>query len=1011
MQLAPRHQRLKRDCGLVGTAIRGCEGGISVSSNNINGRRTITSGRLRSLLLCSAFIVPGFAAHAAGNNAVATLDALGGDGVETVVVTGSRIATEKAVTNSPITTLSAENIDSTGAITLESALAQLPQFTVGAGATTTGFYAPGIATLNLRGLGPVRNLVLLDGRRLQPSNSQQVVDINTIPKAIIGDVEVITGGASAVYGSDAIAGVVNFKTRKFEGVELDAEYNASQAYGGGTQDYSLTVGGNYAHDRGNALISVIYTKRDPVNYKDVDFYQTNAGQGDFRSGEGTYNPSTNRPSQSALDTLFASYGVAAGSVPTNSYLSFNSDGTLFAASNGLANFKGNVALVGGSDGNVYYKNEYLLAQTPLERYSAFAKTTYDVTSKIQTFAQFNFTDYTSTTLAEPGNTTITIPVTNPFIPAALATLLASRADPTAPLLLEKRFYEAGARINNREFNVFQALGGFSGAIDAIDGNWEVYASHGETKVTQISPGSVVKSKLTTLLNAADGGASICDGGYNPFNITTLSDSCYNYLVASPQRRTSLTQDVVEANVQGHAFSLPAGDIHFAAGASYKGNTYTFKPDSDVANGTTVGVPSAGASSGATHVFEYYGELLVPVLKDLPLVKEFNLDAAYRYSHYNLSGGTNTYKADANWLVVDGLRLRGGYQRAVRAPNVGELFIAPSSDSAAIGELAAGGGDPCAYNSGARSSSNASQIKNLCVGLGVPASLIDTFTNAQNDIPATNTGNTALKPETADTFTIGAVLTSPFASEALSHALVSFDYYNIALKDGIGVISGLTALNKCFNLDGSNPTYSALSVYCGLLTRNTTTGRIDSVLQPTLNLGAYRTSGLDIEASWQSGLGALGLSDSYGTVGFNTAINYLLGYKVQSVSGGSWADYANTVGSAFNGDVGSLPRLKAVTSLSYGLDDYGAGFTWRHLSHLKSVDKVSNPSSTTPDTGSFDAIDFFANWKINDQLTFSGGLTNLFDRDPPVVDGVAGNTEASTYDTLGRSFYVRLKASL
>jgi outer membrane receptor protein involved in Fe transport len=954
------------------------------------------------LLLCGSFILPVVAAQADDQQTVAALDAFGGTGTETVVVTGSRIATQTAVANSPIASLTEKAIEDTGAITLEAALANLPQFSVGSGATSTGFTASGMASVNLRGLGYQRNLVLLDGRRLQPSNNQQVVDINTIPKAIIGGIEIITGGASAVYGSDAIAGVINFKTRKFQGVEINAEYSASEAYGGGTQDYSLTVGGNFAENRGNALISVAYTKRDPINFTDIAFYQQNTGGGDLRTGEGTYNPSSNRPSQAALNTLFATYGIAAGSVPTNSYLSFNADGTLFAATNGLANFKGNLALV-GVGGAIKYKNISLLAQTPLERYTGFAKATYDISDAIHAFAQLSLTNYNSTTLAEAGNTTLTIPVTNPFIPSSLAALLASRANPTASLLLEKRFYEAGPRINNREFNVLQALAGLGGRIEAIDGDWEIYGSHGETKVTTISPGSVVSSKLKTLLNAADGGAGTCSGGYNPFNITKLSDACYTYLVASPLQRTSLTQDILEANLQGHAFSLPAGEVHFAVGASYRADGYTFKPDSDIAGGTTVGVPAAGASAGATNVYELYGELLVPVVKDLPFAKDVSLDLAYRYSNYNLSGGAHTYKADANWLVVDGVRLRGGYQRAVRAPNVGELFIAPSTSSAAIGELASGGGDPCAYNSTPRAGANAANIKTLCVALGVPSSLIDTFTNAQNDMPSTNTGNTALKPETADTLTFGTVLTSPFETEALAQAQLSVDYYNIALKDAIGSISGQTALNKCFNLDGSNPSYSASYNYCGLFTRNTSTGVMTAVLLPPWNLGAYRTSGIDVEASWKSGLGALGLSDEYGTVGLNVYGNYLLGYKIQAVSNGSWADFANATG--------YVPRLKTNTTLSYGIEDYGFGLRWRHLNHQKASAKVSNPASTTPDTGAFDAFDVFADWKITDQLKLSGGLTNLFDRDPPVVGGVAGSTDANTYDTLGRSFYISLMVAL
>lgn len=938
-----------------------------------------------------------------------TIDAVPANGIEQVVVTGTRISTRDFVANSPITTVGSADIENTGAVTLEGALANLPQFTVGSGSTTTGYYANGMATLNLRGLGTSRNLVLLDGKRLQPSNGQQVVDINTIPKAIIDNVEIITGGASAVYGSDAIAGVVNFKTRKFEGIEASAEYNSSQ-YGGGTQDYSVTVGGNFGHDRGNALVSLSYSKRDSIAYQDIPFFRRNQGQGDFRTGEGVYNPGTNAPSQNAVNSLFSGYGYSSGTVPAASYLSFNTDGTLYAASNGLANFKGSSELT-TADGQIYYKNVYLLSQTPLERYTVFAKGSYDIAENLKGYVQAQFVSYTSTTLAESGNTTLTIPVTNPFIPTALSTLLASRDDPDASFLLEKRFYEAGPRQNNRDFLVFQLQAGLSGHINALDGDWEFYASHGETKITTTSPGSVVKSRLYTLLNASDGGASICEGGYNPFGLTTLSDECKSYLSISPQQRTTLNQDIVEANLQGHAFNLPAGEVRFAVGASYRGDDYAYRPDSDIANGTVIGVPSAQASDGSTHVYEGYAELLLPLIKNKPLIQDLNFDLAYRYSQYNLSGGASTYKADANWTIIESVRLRGGYQRAVRAPNVGELFVAPTSGSASIGEIASGGGDPCAANSSARAGANAANIKALCVAQGVPSSLIDTFTNAQNDIEATNVGNTKLKPETAGTYTVGVVLTSPFHNALLSTAQLSVDYYNIAVSDAIGVISGSEALNKCFNLDGSNPTYSADNYYCSLLSRNSSTGKIESVEQPTENLGAFKTRGLDIKADWQAGLGAFGLSDEDGTIALNAALNYLITYQVQTVKGGSWANYTNTVGSSFNGSVGSLPRLKVSTNLRYSLDGIDIGLRWRHLSQMHSVDKVSDPGATTPDTSAFDVFDLSAGWNITEAFSVRGGINNILDRDPPVVDGVAGSTESSTYDILGRVFYVSLKAKL
>jgi outer membrane receptor protein involved in Fe transport len=256
-----------------------------------------------------------------------------------VTVTGSRIVQRDYSANSPITTMSSAAIDSTGAVTLEGALSVLPQFGVGSGATTTGFFASGQASLNLRGLGPARNLILIDGRRMQPSSTDQSVDLNTIPKSLIENVEIITGGASAVYGSDAVAGVVNFKTKKdFQGIQVDAQYSPTQEHGGAPVDLALTGGGNFADGRGNAVVSLGYTKRGSIPFSDVPFYRSFPGYTEFHSGQGVYEPSGSAPSQAAINSLFSGYGVTPP--PNSSRLSFNTDGTLFAADNGLANFKG-----------------------------------------------------------------------------------------------------------------------------------------------------------------------------------------------------------------------------------------------------------------------------------------------------------------------------------------------------------------------------------------------------------------------------------------------------------------------------------------------------------------------------------------------------------------------------------------------------------------------------------------------------------------------------------------------
>ena len=930
--------------------------------------------------------------------------------VAEVTVTGSRIVQRDYTANSPITTMNSAALDSTGAVTLEGALSSLPQFGVGSGATTTGFFASGQASLNLRGLGPARNLILIDGRRMQPASTDQSVDLNTIPKALIENVEIITGGASAVYGSDAVAGVVNFKTKKdFHGIQLDAQYSPTQDYGGAPVDLALTGGGNFADDRGNAVVSIGYTKRGAIPFSDVPFYRAYPGYTEFHSGQGVYEPSGNAPSQAAINSLFSSYGVTPP--PNSSRLSFNTDGTLFAADNGLANFKGGGGMRPTQAGDALaYALIYSTVQTPLERYTLFARSTYDISSSVQAFVQAQFVNYTSDTIAESGNTELSIPVTNPFIPAPLATVLASRADPTAPFVLDKRFDEAGPRDFNREFNLFQIEAGLSGPISFLDGTWEVYGTRGTTNETEKVSGSVVGNAVTTLINAPDGGNSICSGGYNPFGLTKLSPQCFSYLTRVPLQMTKLTQDVAEATVQGHVVNLPAGDMRFAMGLDYRANGYTYSPDGDISQGTIVGVPSAGASAGKSNVHEAYVELLVPVLADLPLIKKLDLDAAYRRSSYNLAGGVNAYKVDFNWNVISPIRFRGGYERAVRAPNVGELFLAPSSDFASIGIPGSGGGDPCNYNSAARQGANAAQIRALCIAQGVPAALIDTYYSGNTDVPSTDIGNVKLTPETADTYTLGAVLSSPSSHPLLSGMQLSVDYYDIAISNVIGVLAGGQALNKCFNLDGSNPTYSLSNQFCSLLTRSSADGQVSSVLQETQNLGAIKTRGVDLQFDWRLGLGALGLTDNSGDLVFNSVITRLLSYKVQDQPGGAFSDFTNTVSTPTGGGFGSLPTWKAVTTGSYVRSNWSAGWRWHYIGAMRSLDTVSNPTSTTPGTGAYHLLDLFGTWKIAEQVSLHGGVNNLLNRDPPIVDGAIGNTEASTYDVLGRAFFIAVRAN-
>lgn len=967
---------------------------------------------IRRTLLGSVALLGLFAPSlaAAQDEAAPTAATADSQPAEEIIVTGSRIARRDYSSPSPVATVSAATLANTGEIALEKALSAMPQFGLGENSTSTGYGTTGQATLNLRGLGSYRNLVLLDGQRLQPSNVQQSVDINTIPRALIESVEVITGGASAVYGSDAIAGVVNFRLKKdFQGLALDAQYNLTGKGDGAVRDISGTLGGNFADGRGNAVFSFSYSDRDTVDFGSRSFFRRNLGGTDLRIPSGAYtSAANNRPTQAAMDALFAGYGYAPGTVSAGSALSFNADGSLFSASNGVTNYKGSQGGLLNSTGTmVTNPNVFLTLQAPMTRYTGFGRVTYDLTDTVTAFAQLHYTNYKTKIIVESGNTELTIPVGNPFIPAALADLLASRADPTAPLALQKRFYEAGPRLTNRQFEVAQVTAGLRGKLAAIDGGWELYGTHGSTKIDENQPGSVLKSSLKALLNAADGGKSLCAGGYNPFGVTALSEECYSYLVAAPYRTTTLKQDVVEANLQGGLFRLPGGQARFAVGASYRRNTYDTEVDRILQQADVVGVAFTSNSSGTTSVKELYGELSLPLLANAPLIERLELDAGYRYSDYNLSGGVHTYKANLIWSPVRSLTFRGGYARAVRAPSVGELFVPANGAVPGIGEVYNGLGDYCDSRSAPRTGANAAAVRALCVAQGVPAGIVDNFINLQNDTNATNSGNTALKPEKADTFTAGFAFSPRFSSPWLARFNLTADYYNITVKDAIGVVGVQTSLAKCFNVDGSNPTYSNDNAFCRTITRNAS-GLLENMQQPTMNLGAYKTAGVDVQLDWGISLDAIGLSPS-SFIDINSAVGWLDKFDVQTLPGEAYAHYAGTVGSPSGFQPGSLPKWKATTSIAYRDSAFTLGLRWRFLDKMAPAARAANPATTTPGVPSYHLLDLYGSVTVARQYTLRFGINNLADRQPPILNGRLGTTEASTYDVLGRTFTVGIGA--
>jgi outer membrane receptor protein involved in Fe transport len=923
------------------------------------------------------------------------------ESVEEIVVTGSRIARRDYVSNSPIVTVGKDAIQKTGSVTVDTLLNQLPQFVPSVSSTSNNPSNGGQANVELRGLGTARSLVLLDGHRVVASNSNGSVDINILPAALIQNIEVISGGASATYGSDAVAGVVNFKlNHNFTGFEADAQYGETKEGDGIEKALSLTAGGKFADDKGHAVLSLSYAERGEVFNANRDFAAVSGASS--TTPYGRYDATgTNLPTQAAVNAVFAKYGVAAGTVKAGANLGFNNDGTLFY--NGV-NYKGSTAIdyatipVNGT----YNTGALNLLQLPLTRYSAYGAAEYEVNAHAEVYGSFNFTHYNSRTVLAPSpaatSTGFSVPVTNPFISDDLATLLASRADPTASFLLRKRFTDVGPRVSATTFNVYQMAGGVRGDTGFKDWTYDLYGSIARSEQNEIQSGNVSHSAVQTLLNASDGGASICTGGYDPFGLNALSNSCRAYISRTTKNWTASEQRNVEANIQGGLFNLPAGEARGAFGFAYKYDSFAYVPDSLLSTGDVVGFNAEDALDASSNVAELYGEVLLPLLKDLPLIKAANLTLGYRFSDYETIGGVGAYKADGDWEVFDGFRLRGGYQRAVRAPSLGELYSPQSQDYPSISE------DPCTYNSSYRTGSNAATVRSLCLAQGVPTAIIDSYSYPNSQVNALIGGNPDLKEETADTWNAGFVWSSRFQHPLLERLSLSVDYYSIDIKDAIGTVSATDALDNCYSAAG-NPTGSTSNYYCGLFVRSASTGEIDTLTLTNLNLGEYKTTGVDFQVDWSFGLGAVGLDDKYGAIRVNVIGNYLDSFKIQSLPGEAFVELKGTIGNDQISSVAvSKPEWKTLTSVSYSVGPVDLGVGWRHIAGMTDY---SDSSEKIP------AIDYFdlnGTWRVTPTYEIRGGVTNVADKDPPTFTSyVQANTDPSTYDVLGRRFYVGVKA--
>ncbi len=1007
-------------------------------------------------------LVCGVAASAAllGNVAALAQDKAGDSELAEVVVTGSRIVRQDFIANSPIQTVSAEQLKQNADITLDTFLNTLPGVNPAGGTTSNNPGNNGQSNVNLRGLGSNRNLVLIDGRRPMVSASDQTVDLNTIPSALIESIEVITGGAGAAYGADAIAGAVNLKLkRNFEGVDINVGYSNSTEESD-AQEYTVStaLGANFADDRGNAVIGFEYGNREGM-IKSQRAFSANATATTSFLPEGLYFPSGNNPTQAAVDGVFARYGVAAGAVPASSSLiGFNLDGTLFSrgvfnSPLDVRNYRYPVDLAVNSrlfpDVYSYNFDAVNILTLPLERRSMLTKLNYEWDNGIEVFTQFGYTQYESAsalaptpistiTTTAPGETRsggeatsslvapmgrianlLIVPVTNPFIPADFRTVLASRtgdnaalvgAGATEPFLMRQRTLDAGLRQSNYQNTVVQYMLGLKGKFSGT-WRWEAYASEGRTEIAEAQTGNIDTQRLLGLLAAADGGASACAGGFNPFGRRPISLACQNYLEVSNTLTTKLKQQIVQAYVTGEAFQMPAGPVSVVLGAEYRGFRYGLDPGS--AGGPISGFNVQDPASGTNSFKDVFTEALIPLASNASWAKALELSLGYRVSDSSVKntitdiatdGSTDdAYKVELSWAINDSFRARASYQRAVRAPNFTELFDGGGSSPQIF--------DPCSVTSVARTTgANRAQLRTLCRDAGEIGGLgaaVDTFVQTPGGQASTTlTGNTRAIPETADTITFGVVFSEPFGVERLRAAL---DYYSIKLKDPLISPDVNLYIADCYNYYGNNPMYDPNYSNCTGLFRAGDILGVDNPADadgffPYANGGEYKTDGIDLQVNYDLDLGP-------GQLQTQLYVNYLLSWKQQAGAQFPSQDFAGTVSffGAGDGLGGTFPEIRANLLARYAIGKFDFDVRARF------IDSMNNRADVLfPGENSFTGVpsvtywDLSAAWKFTDGISVRLGLNNAFDKQPPTyAPNVQSGTDPSLYDIVGRRAFAQV----
>ena len=933
---------------------------------------------------------------------VGSQDAGGGDAI---VVTGTRLARPDLTATSPINIVSEERIALSGSGTIEQTLNQLPQLK-GQGGSSSGNTNPsGVYTADLRGLGDGRTLVLVNGRRFVPANTNLRVDLSTIPEALIERVDVVTGGASAVYGSDAVAGVVNFILQdKFDGIKARYSMGISERGDGHRDKADLTIGTNFADDRANVVANFAYHRQEQVLAGSRAFAKVTLNEsGDtLIPGGATQIPGGYIPLSAAQRARIVGVNLSApGCAATG--LRFDSSGApqAFCNPQDLYNFASDNLLI-----------------RPQTRYQATLLGHYEISDAITAYAEGYFIRNENSYQIAPvaftaqngTSGTLNIPNAdvNPSLSAATrAFFAANRAvfDPNNDGIftvtnLQTRPIELGPRQFDFERTSYQGTLGLRGKfqLGSRRWTWDAYYSYQRLDQYQATYGVVSNVRLAQGLDVvfdSTTGQTRCRSQaagcvpVNIFGVGSVSPDAASFIAPPATAKTRVTRNLASANVAGELFDLPAGPVAVALGLEYRAEGFRFRPDAQTAEGqTSQGVPQP-PNSGDYAVLEEFGEIRIPILADQAFFHELSIEGAFRRSDYSTIGETYAYKGGAQWAVTPWFRLRGAYQRAVRAPDLANLFASQSSGFSA-------GSDPCDTR---RNPSAA--VKALCVLQGVPAAEIDTYIQTGTGFNSLGGGNPNLAAEKSDTFTVGLVVNPPF----LRGLNITADYYDITVNNAISNVSAQATVDQCFlALDSDNP-------FCQRISRFSN-GDIKTVETSLINVASRGVRGVDVQVDYSLPLPSFfEIAGEAARLNLQFAGNWQFNDKTVPLPGAAPIECSGKFGPGCTGSgLAVSPDFKAQVGVVYASGPFTFSVQGSYIGDIELREGQVGYRDHFPGE---DYLDLSMRYRVGDRFEFFGGVNNLFDNAPPLLGFRMGgpvNTSEASYDVVGRRYFVGASVS-